>query len=612
MTERTLRVIALLIAAAGVLDPSLTLTRRVPPVVELHVAAGEEDLAAAVIARLGARFRVVPAPVAGAAARLVVGGRLPRAAEVPAFVVVDDKAPLIIAAVEAPARAPLHGRVPVRVTLRSAGAAPPDAMLELRVGGLVADSAALADLPRAPDGTIGTTLSFTPAAARPHHLRVVAGETRADTLVSVDAAPWRVLSHDARPSWSATFVRRALEGDPRFALAARVDTAPRSAVASGAPPRLADAGALAAFDAVIVGAPDALDNADVAALNDFMRLRGGSVIVLMDSAPGAVARLAGVAAWDERLIPAPVLLRAGGAGAPALDRGLRAAGGAAAAAADLGLRASELALPVALPVGARLLAGAPGPAPGNDDAAPGNVPAGGDQPVSASAGGDLVDAVIWERPLGRGRLVVSGALDAWRYRAAAGARFDAFWRGVVAEAAAAAPAPVSVGVTPVVARPRAMVRVEVTLRDLLLAGAGEATARVSTRLEGGVAPVPVRLWPEEPGRLRGRLRLPDAPGAYRLVVDTDAGSAAVDLLVLTDAVPPGAAAAPLLEAWAGANGGELVPASRLGDLPGVLDDAIAPQTFEMAVHPLRSGWWIVPFALVLGAEWWLRRRRGAR
>jgi hypothetical protein len=26
--------------------------------------------------------------------------------------------------------------------------------------------------------------------------------------------------------------------------------------------------------------------------------------------------------------------------------------------------------------------------------------------------------------------------------------------------------------------------------------------------------------------------------------------------------------------------------------------------------PMRSAWWIVPFSVCLGAEWWVRRRRG--
>jgi hypothetical protein len=29
-------------------------------------------------------------------------------------------------------------------------------------------------------------------------------------------------------------------------------------------------------------------------------------------------------------------------------------------------------------------------------------------------------------------------------------------------------------------------------------------------------------------------------------------------------------------------------------------------------HPMRSPWWIVPFAACLSAEWWLRRRAELR
>jgi class 3 adenylate cyclase len=29
-------------------------------------------------------------------------------------------------------------------------------------------------------------------------------------------------------------------------------------------------------------------------------------------------------------------------------------------------------------------------------------------------------------------------------------------------------------------------------------------------------------------------------------------------------------------------------------------------------HPLQSPWWILPFALCLSGEWWLRRRDGLR
>jgi hypothetical protein len=38
---------------------------------------------------------------------------------------------------------------------------------------------------------------------------------------------------------------------------------------------------------------------------------------------------------------------------------------------------------------------------------------------------------------------------------------------------------------------------------------------------------------------------------------------------------------------------------------------VAPSEDQIR-HPMRSGWWIVPFAACLSAEWWFRRRRGLR
>jgi hypothetical protein len=40
-------------------------------------------------------------------------------------------------------------------------------------------------------------------------------------------------------------------------------------------------------------------------------------------------------------------------------------------------------------------------------------------------------------------------------------------------------------------------------------------------------------------------------------------------------------------------------------------DRAAPDV-ATTVHPMRSAWWIVPFAGLLCAEWMLRRRQGLR
>jgi hypothetical protein len=632
-----LRAAAMLIALAAVVDPSIIVERRARPVIEMHAAAGAEAIAGEVRARLEPRFTVVPAPVANAAARVVVGDRLPPAAELPGFVVTSDAGgeQTAIVEVRAPARAPLNARVPVDIVLRPGAGLPPatEIVVELHVDGLVTDRQTISspDLDAARQGLsapepqaerlglsasepqaerqglsgsppqsaemVTTTLTFMPAAPGPHHLRVVAGGAWADSLVTVQQDPWRVLVYDPRPSWSSTFVRRALERDPGFEVSARVDTSPRSLLASGSPPGLADLQALGEIDVVIVGAPDALGAADADALAAFMRRRGGSVVALIDGAPGAVADLAGTRAWDERLSPAPAML-IGGAG-------------------EDWMQASEVAVASPLPSGALVLAG-----------------------IEAASG---IDPVIWQLPVGPGLLVVSGALDAWRFRGAGSARFDELWRRVVADAAAAAPAAIELRAEPRVGRPGETVLLEVSLRDIALADGTEAEAGVSARLEGGVAPVAVRLWPGAAGRFHGQVRLPDEPGLYRLEVEAgeeavrpdvaevradvaevradEAGVRAgedeqlrgeIDLLVARDAVAAVKGGPALRNAWASAHGGEVIPASRLGDLVAGLEAAVVPGSIAVNVRPMRSAWWIVPFALCLGTEWWLRRRRGAR
>jgi hypothetical protein len=468
-----------------------------------------------------------------------------------------------------------------------------------------------------------------PATPGLHHLRVVAGGAWADSLVTVQQDPWRVLVYDPRPSWSSTFVRRALERDPRFELSARVDTSPRSLVASGSPPGLGDLEALGGIDVVIVGAPDALGAADTDALAAFMRRRGGSVVALIDGAPGAVADLAGTRRWDERLSPAPATLIGGGGEAWPQADGRRAEDWQQAdrqqadwQQAEDWLEASEVAVVDPLPSGALVLAG-----------------------IEATSG---IDPVVWQLPVGAGRLVVSGALDAWRFRGAGSSRFDEFWRRVVADAAAAAPAAIELRAEPRVGRPGETVLLEVTLRDVALGAGAEAEARISAWLEGGEAPLAVRLWPGAPGRFHGRVRLPEEPGFYRWGVEaaeerarpagapargaavrvSEAGEPAggagarareeaqlygeADLLVARDAAAAVKSGPELLEAWASAHGGEVIPAARLDDLVVALETAVLPDSMTVSVRPMRSAWWIVPFALCLGAEWWLRRQRGAR
>src|SRR6185503_11402090 len=108
-----------------------------------------------------------------------------------------------------------------------------------------------------------------------------------------------VLFFDPRPSWMSTFVRRTIERDPRFVLTSRVVTSRNVSTDAGRPPaRLDDIIALASFDAIVIGAPDALTAADVTGLEAYLRRRGGGVVFLFDQrAPGAYERLTNAGGW---------------------------------------------------------------------------------------------------------------------------------------------------------------------------------------------------------------------------------------------------------------------------------------------------------------------------
>jgi hypothetical protein len=50
----------------------------------------------------------------------------------------------------------------------------------------------------------------------------------------------------------------------------------------------------------------------------------------------------------------------------------------------------------------------------------------------------------------------------------------------------------------------------------------------------------------------------------------------------------------------------------LDGLPARIAAAIPSPASETPTNPMRSPFWILPFAGLLGGEWWSRRRRGAR
>jgi hypothetical protein len=346
----------------------------------------------------------------------------------------------------------------------------------------------------------------------------------------------------------------------------RVVTSRNVSTNAGQPPAtLGDQSTLAPFDAVVIGTPNALSATDVAGLEAFMRRRGGSVVFLLDEAtPGPYERLARNSVWSSTR-GTPVAF--------ALARG-----------DSTTIRAADVVVPAKMPAAATVIAGGATP-------------------------------VVWEIPVGAGRLIVSGARDAWRFRDPGSSTFDRFWRTVIADAAASAPPPLVVETAAALAKPGEMVDVHATVRDAALAAdAASAPGSVRATIAAVLAPdTRVRMWPlGDVGQFSGAVRAPRQPGIYRLSVAASGRTAEVPFVVSADARTDAPVSSALSTAWATSRGGRLFHARDVDRLPSALDAAIQSRLERTTWRPFRSAWWIVPFVLALSGEWWLRRRQGLR
>ena len=315
MTPKLLRGLAILIAIAGAIDPAVTSERRTKPEIAI-VAAHEKDdeLARQVADTLSRDFTIVRGPYTAAAAVVAVGETLSPASvafpdSVPAFAVLPTPTASLatIEAVRVPARAPLNARVPVTAVVRARGARSRSVHVSLLSNDIVIDRASRPV--GADDERIEMTLGLVPTARGALRARLIAeidgtpGRSSSDLLVDVTDTRWAVLFFDRRPSWMSTFVRRAIESDARFVATSRVVTSRNVTVETGsAPGSLADLDALSLHEAIVVGAPHELTTRDVDGLEAFLRLRGGTVVLLCDERTAGPYRTAsGDHAMDDRV-----------------------------------------------------------------------------------------------------------------------------------------------------------------------------------------------------------------------------------------------------------------------------------------------------------------------
>jgi hypothetical protein len=394
--------------------------------------------------------------------------------------------------------------------------------------------------------------------AQPLEAERTAIDNAADALVDVRRAPLRVEVYEPRPSWATAFVRRALESDARFQVAGLTTTARSIATRTPDAASMSDR-ALDGFDVVIVGGLDRLTQADVRSLERFMRERGGAVVLVPDARidTGPARELIPSVTLTERLSERPEKLTVVPSLAP--------------------IQASELLL---LRVDAPQV----------------------DQ--IAATGGANPAAVIVSMPRGDGRLVLSGALDAWRFRADDQAAFDRFWQSTIAGLALAVPPPVDVSVTPVIVQPGERADVLVRVRD------GHAAVRAA--VDGS----PIRLWPEaQSGLFRGSFIARETEGRSTLVAQVDGAaplSASRAVIGRADARRVVPATTTPLSLLASSRHGIDVTPDRVADLEQFIRRTVPAPVAPVTRRPMRSAWWMIPFAACLSAEWYLRRRRGGR
>ena len=581
MMTTVLRGLGIGIAVAGLADPAWTRSANVPERLTIVVVEAKTGESAAVSSRLWAAAdrlrsaldadfslsvrsyaRKTPGsvcPTRGACV-IVSDGSIPLNLTAGAAVIGgleiprDAEGQIAIERIDRPDRVNANGAGRLNVWLRGADAGRPVVIQAFDQDMLVGERETTAS--NAP-----VALDWVPLTSGPRKLRVVAGERAGEQLIShdhadvgvdVDTEPLPVLMYEPEPTWLGTFVRRSLEADPRFDIDARTRFGPRVIVARPAG-RALHREALTGKRVAIISATDALSSEDVRLIERFASVRGGTVVLLPDRRPtGPVVRLMPAIIAEQR---EPEVQKAGS------------------------LKVTELLTFDPLADGTRVL--------------------------------DRVGehAVVVSRAIGRGRVIVSGVLDAWRFRDATFARY---WSALIADAALAAGPSLRLSLERAAIRPGEQTRLTVEWRTMDPAPE-RMTVRAQQSCEDGSVTT-IRLWPGgQPREFTGSVR---ATSPSKCVVDAaiiqpERLEAKTSLLVATDVSPvtaPTGAFGSAIRAHGGmvaVEGGEQLLVDRVRE-------QLPPQPSVRETYPMRSPWWIVPFAACFGGEWWLRRRRGLR
>jgi hypothetical protein len=584
MTRLALRGIAIAIAAAGVADPVITVSGARPTratIVTAVLRDHEDDAGRTRQNLMAAAAKHVQFTERAAA------GPLPCAIDEPCVVIADGSVDLSTPPDRTAPTSLIRIGVPtapnVSVTAVSASSTQhvsAAGMLNVDATGVGVSGLRSEFIVRDGDAIVGSALidwkadgsqrvavPWWPIAEGPRLLKVSAAPITGEAstfdnaaavgvTVSVDRVP--VLVFEPRPSWASAFVRRALEADPRLTVESRVRLGPT--LSSGTPSARLDQSALDRAALVVVGAPEALDGSEVALLERYVRVRGGTLVVLPDRAPtGPVLSLLR-GTWREQLRSAPESVGP--------------------------LRASEL------------LVGDPA------------------TDIDTVLGGSKEAPALLLTPAGAGRILISGAMDAWRYRTeplikadTAGSAFNRFWTSIAVDASRLS-APLTIDVATTLAKPAERIPLVVRWRSMV------APTDVKVRAEvrcGGGPPEPIRLWPTgEFGVFTGSF--PAGSASTCTIEASVADGPTVETGIVVADAPRRSVTATVadLERVVQLTGGMTVAAGDESKVANSLSSAKPPSPIRNPVRPMQSLWWMLVFASSLGGEWWLRRRAGLR
>lgn len=565
-----LRIAAIAIAIAAAVDPAIARRVAAPLSVSFQLPRASNPgyrLATETRARVQASLddRIVVDGPHDPVATIAVGDAEPvRSGAAPVFVIAPPAAAAVrVEGITVPHSVATGQAAPVRIALHASELSGRRSSVALQLGGTRIESVEhewTSDDERFEQ-------AFSLAVPRPgvHRVRAIV-ETEglqnavADAVVVVRDRPLRVLVYEPRPSWPVTFVRRTLEGDAIFSIVSTSHSSRSAATRAGEAPRSLTALDLDAFDTLILGGLDELPDADWRAAERFVSDRGGTLLLLPDrQVRDQVTRRFDLPQVEEALLEHP-----------------------AAAEGSAGLK------------GAEFLLTAPG--------------AGGFRTLASIRHGQQNRPTVIAAPFGAGTVILSGALDAWRYRGDREGQFDRFWRGLVADAALSAPPRIDVTLTPGIARPDDPIVVRATVRGTEFISGKAGPVDASLIREDGSRD-PVRLWPgPRPGAFETTIAAPSS-GTHIIEVALPGTTSAIPLVVDDDIVHPVSDTSAAWRHAAAASGGAAVQNAE--ELNAALS-RIDPGSVEQVTRPMRSPWWIVPFSLLLSAEWALRRRAGLK